>query len=454
LKRSLALVAAAVIAVAGIASAYPIAKERELGERFSLEASGMLPLLREPEVLVFLDRMGQRIVSQLDAPQPFEYAFRVVRDPTLNAFAVPGGFVFVHSGLLLRASNDSELASVLGHEIAHSHAHHIVRQQEKSQLASYAALAGMLLSAIQPALGAAAVGASATVQLKYQREFEQEADYLGVRFIRKAGYDPRAAVSFLKRILDEQRLHPLDVPPYLLSHPLTDERITNLEAATRGDPPPSGVEPTFAFERVQAIVGTLTGDRAWVSRAAEARGSEPREIALRGIVRLHLGDFEGALRDLREARSRGQKGLDGDIGLALLRSGKLGEAIAVLRGAAEADPGDPVVQTWLGVVRFESGDFAGAQQELQAAVAATPVLDEAAMYLGQAYGRAGDPARGLYWLARAYELRGDLERAYSHYGRALQQLPEGSPEAEAARRRAALLAQVLTERMLQRRSSQ
>ncbi|MGH7897207.1 MAG: M48 family metalloprotease, partial [Candidatus Binatia bacterium] len=148
------------------ASAYPIAKERELGERFSLEAASALPLVREAEVVVFVDRMARRIVSRLGAPQPFDYRFYVVRDPQLNAFAVPGGFVYVHSGLVTRVANDSELAGVLGHEIAHAHAHHIVRQQEKSQLLTYTALAGVLLSVIQPALGAAALGASAAGQLK------------------------------------------------------------------------------------------------------------------------------------------------------------------------------------------------------------------------------------------------------------------------------------------------
>jgi predicted Zn-dependent protease len=90
-------------------------------------------------------------------------------------------------------------------------------------------MAGLLLSAIQPALGAAALGASATVQLKYQREFEQEADYLGLRFLRKAGFEPHGMGSFMKRMLEEQRTQPLEILPYMLSHPLTDERITNLQ---------------------------------------------------------------------------------------------------------------------------------------------------------------------------------------------------------------------------------
>src|SRR4029077_20621584 len=159
----------------------------------------------------------QKIVAAL-GNQPFTYHFAVVRDARINAFAVPGGYIYVHGGLLLRASNDDEVAGVLGHEIAHVNAHHLARQQEATQLLNYAALLGVLLSVVQPAIGAGAVAANAAVQLQYRREFEQEADYLGAGYMRRAGYDPRGMLDFFKKMLDEQRLTPASAPPYLLSH--------------------------------------------------------------------------------------------------------------------------------------------------------------------------------------------------------------------------------------------
>ncbi len=263
MKRRLAGAAGLLIALVGEARGYPIAEERKLGDRFSIEAASALPIVREPAVVNYVNGIGQRIVARLDAPQPFEYRFSVVNDGSINAFAVPGGFVYLNSGLLLRVGNDSELAGVLGHEIGHSHAHHIVRQQEKTQLLSYAALAGMLLSVVQPAIGAAAMGINATAQLKYQREFEQEADYLGMRYMRVAGFDPQGMVTFMKRLWEEQRTMPIDqIPPYMLSHPLTDERISTLEAASRNVPAvPGSQQASFALERVQAIVRALGGDR-------------------------------------------------------------------------------------------------------------------------------------------------------------------------------------------------
>src|SRR5262249_15994610 len=177
---------------------------------------------------------GRRLVTVL-GPQQFEYRFFVVQSPELNAFAVPGGYVFVFSGLLARAKNDDELAGVLAHEIGHVSGHHLVRQQNEGQVWNYAALLGVLLSAVHPVLGAGAVAAAQTAQLKYSREFEQEADYLGLRYATQAGYDPHALGSFFKTLLAEQRVNPAGVPAYMLTHPMTEERVAHVETTINAE---------------------------------------------------------------------------------------------------------------------------------------------------------------------------------------------------------------------------
>ncbi len=132
--------------------------ERELGRDFSLAARVRMPLLTDPDIVGYVDHIGQAIVRRLD-DSFFDYHFFVVRDGSINAFAVPGGYVYVHSGLLTQVASDDELAAVLGHEIAHVHAHHLVRQQEATQLLNYATLLGVLLSAVQPAIGPLATAA-------------------------------------------------------------------------------------------------------------------------------------------------------------------------------------------------------------------------------------------------------------------------------------------------------
>jgi beta-barrel assembly-enhancing protease len=289
-----------------------MAEERKLGERFAVEAAAALPLVRDPVVLDYLTRLGRRIVDRLDSPQPFEYRFSVVQDDSMNAFAVPGGFVYLNTGVLLRAGNESELAGVLAHEIGHSHAHHFVRQQEEGKLPSYAALAGALLSILHPAVAA---GVEATQQLKYQRQFEQEADYVVIRYMQAAGYDPRGMTSFMKRLWNEQRTSALDqVPPYLLSHPVTDERISNLEAATKDVPvEPDSQRPTFALERVQAIARALGGRRKPPEHQQPAGGSGGRALALYGVSLLYGGDAAGAISALEEASGPGLEEIDDDL---------------------------------------------------------------------------------------------------------------------------------------------
>jgi predicted Zn-dependent protease len=134
------------------AYAFSNQEERELGKRFDLAARQQLPLFDDPEIVGYVDTIGQRIVSGLK-DRTFTYQFSVVQEGSVNAFAVPGGYIYVHSGLLTRANNDDEVAAVLAHEVAHVHAHHLARQQEATKLLNYASLLGVLLSVVNPAIG-------------------------------------------------------------------------------------------------------------------------------------------------------------------------------------------------------------------------------------------------------------------------------------------------------------
>ena len=392
------------------------------------------------------------MVDRLEAPQPFEYRFAVVQDGSINAFAVPGGFVYVNTGVLLRVGSESELAGVLGHEIAHSHAHHFVRQQEEGRLLSYAALAAALLSILHPAIGAVAAGAEAAAQLKYQRQFEQEADYLGIRYMRAAGYDPHGMTSFMKQLWNEQRTLPLDqIPPYLLSHPLTDERISNLEAATKdAAPAPGWQRPTFALERVQTIARALGGRRAARNHSEEAGLGGNRALALQGVSLLYGGDAAAAIPVLEKARGPACEEIDDDLALAHFHVGDLEGAKRVLKGRLEVAPEDVVARALLGEVLVASKDYVGAVRELERAARAAPELDRVQYDLGQAYGRGGNQALGVYHLARALEMRGEIHRAIAQYGKAAKALPADSDEALTAKQRLEALREVAQGRIVGR----
>jgi len=429
------------------AGAYPIAEERKLGEQFSVEAASALPLVREPAVVEYVNGLGRKIVAKLDAPQPFDYRYSVIRDGTLNAFAAPGGFIYANSGLVLRVKNDAELAGVLAHETGHVHAHHIARQQEKTKLLSYASIAALLLGVVQPAIGAAAMGASAAGQLKYAREFEQEADFLGVRYMRAAGYDPHGMVSFMKEMWNEQRQMPLDqIPPYMMSHPMTEERLVNLEAATKDMKPTPGWDaPSFDLLRAQAVLRAIGGIRA---AAPPVKIDGPQATALSGVALLYQGDAAGAVPYFEKARAAGFADTDSDLGLALFRTGNLDQALRVLRGRVEAAPEDAVAGAVLGKVLLAKGAYAEAARELERVQATAPELDEVAYDLGQAYGRSGDRGKGFYHLAQAMELRGDVDQAISQYDKANKLLPAGSDEGTRAKEKADRLREFNSKRRL------
>ena len=436
--RILACVVACSVAAVRSAIAGSITDEKELGKQFDLEARAQLPLIDDVEVTSYVNRIGQRIASALN-DSTFQYQFSVVRDPRINAFAVPGGFVYVHGGMLTRATNDDEVAGVLGHEMAHVNAHHLARQQEATQLMNYAALLGVLLSAVQPAIGAGAVAANAAAQLQYRREFEQEADYLGARYMRQAGYDPRGMLDFFKKMLDEQRTTPTFAPPYLLSHPLTDTRLTNLEAVLRTHQWDSGTrQPTsLELERVQVVVRARSEPAqdvvTFYHRQAEARPTDGRARYLLGVAQLETGAFDAARQSFEAARQLGFAGVDRELGRTALRLQQLDKAREFLSRATETEPDDPVAHYELGKVLEAQNDTAGAMREYERACQLAPTLAEAHYGLGVLAGRAGQAGDGYYHLGIAYKLRGEYDKALNQFEKAEPLSPAGSERAQAVK---------------------
>lgn len=438
--RVRAVVAAlAVVAVASLAVALSTQGERELGQQFDLAARRQAPLIDDPEVIAYVNGVGRRIAATLDRSY-FDYQFTVIRDPRINAFAVPGGYVYVHSGLITALGSDDELAAVLGHEIGHVHAHHIVRQQEQTRVLSYTALLGMLLSVVQPAVGSLATAASQAAALQYTREFEQEADYLGARYMQTAGYDPRAMLDFFKLLGDQQRVSPASAPPYLQTHPMSDERLNRLEAvlktpqwAPRQRPPAS-----LALRRVQALVRAGSEPPADVltvyRRARDANPEDPVAQYLFGVVCLESGQLDDARAALSAARAGGVEGVDRELGRLALRQRELPEARALLAAHVAKQPDDAGAQVELARANEALGDTAAAEAAYQQALVSAPRFEAAQRGYGQLAGRAGRAGDGFYHLATAARLSGDYPTALNQYARAATQLPAGDPRREDAQR--------------------
>ncbi len=210
------------------------AQERKLGEDLMRQSRRTLAFVNDPEINEYIQSLGQRLVSHSDNPQQ-DFRFFVINNPTINAFALPGGFIGVHTGLILATQNEAELASVLAHETAHITQRHIPRMIAESQRTTLpalaAVLAGILLASSGHQGGEAAIAlTSATVTQKginYTRGFEEEADRIGMQILAQSGFDPRAMPAFFEQMQNLNRLNDTSLPEFLLTHPVTTNRIAD-----------------------------------------------------------------------------------------------------------------------------------------------------------------------------------------------------------------------------------
>ena len=433
--------------------------ERDLGRRFFLEARSQLPLITDPAVTNYVSGLGKHLVETL-GPQEFDYQFFVVAHPSINAFAVPGGYVFVFSGLLAKASNDDEIAGVLGHEIAHVHAHHIMRQQTQGMAWNAAALLGVLLSVVNPVLGAGAIAAAQTAQLKYSRDFEQEADYLGLKLSSQAGYDPHSLGSFFKQLLIEQRINPAGVPPYMLSHPVTEERVAHVESiidAQKLRTPKGRPAASPELAEVQAVVRAATEPADVVvadyKRRAEAKPDDAEAQFLLGRVYQTVGQPESARVALERCRDLGGLGgrVDRPLGSVYVALKSTDNATSTLRRRLSKSPSDAFAHQELGKALADANDDAGALKEFQRAIAIDPDLDEAQRLTGMTLGRQGQQGEGFYHLAVAARLRGDLRQALSHFEKCDELEPDGTPRKKELAEAIDELEPIVREQMMERR---
>lgn len=212
------------------------AQERELGDQIMREIHADPHYYDDAEATDYINKLGDRLVAHSnDAHQKFD--FFLMRDNEINAFALPGGYIGVNTGLLLLAQNESEVAAVLSHELGHVIQHHVARMlavEGKNQLLSIASLAVAILAARTSYQGAAAAmsfGQAGVIQsqLNFTRANEREADRVGLQILEASGFDPRAMPAFFERLQRATRLEEGDAPSYLRTHPLTSERIADIE---------------------------------------------------------------------------------------------------------------------------------------------------------------------------------------------------------------------------------
>lgn len=244
----------------GFGNWYSLDRQMEMGKQYAAEIESTSRLVKDAAIVEYVNRVGQNLVRNSDSQVPF--TIKVIESDDVNAFALPGGYFYVDTGLILAADNEAELAGVMAHEIAHVAACHAARSRTRGQLMNMASLPLMLVGG--PVGYAAYEGLAIATPLtffKFSRKFEAEADFLGVQYMYKAGYDPQALTSFFEKVKAMERRHESPVAKAFRTHPQTPDRIakTQLEIATLLPPEAEYKLDSSEFEDVKDRLNKMEG---------------------------------------------------------------------------------------------------------------------------------------------------------------------------------------------------
>lgn len=383
-------------------------------------------VLEDPEVNDYIQSLGSRIAAQAqDGGQRFQ--FFVVRDPSINAFALPGGFVGVNQGLVTATANEAQLASVLAHEIAHVTQRHIarsVRAQGRQSLASAAAiLAAILIGATTGAPDAAqagiaiAQGTAAQQRINFTRANEYEADRIGIGFLAAAGFDPFAMPDFFETLGRRSGLGGSLVPEFLQTHPVTSNRIA--ESRDRAGQIVRRVQPEspayqYVRERVRVIGAPADADlRPYYAGLRERQALTPGQQYGEALARLQAGEREAAAGTLIEltAARQGSPMLEAALGQSLLAAGRPEQALETLRRALVIAPRNVPLSIRYAEVLMQVGRAKEAHAVLLDVFNNVVPTPEQIRLTALAASSAGDVGDAYYYMSEFHIASGDLPLA-------------------------------------------
>ncbi len=336
-------------------SVFSPGEQRKLGRDFMVQARRQLDYVDDAVLNHYLSALGRNLVRESDSPN-FEFHFYLVNNKNLNAFAALGGHITLYTGLIEAAENEDELAAVMSHEIAHVTQHHLSRLLVRSKQTTLSATAGIVAAILLGGqAGAAALAASNAVvledRLEYSRDFEREADALGMQTLQRANYDPIAMASFFQKLQRWSRLREAGAPEFLRTHPLSDARISSAETRARSLRYQSTQRDSLAFELFRNRIKVLFG------RSPEATVQELSQALLNSSA----NHSATTLQSLQYGK-----------GLALAYSGHYEEATNTLLALANQHPQRPEYPLAVAEIELLSADFDKALTRLQSLIKTFP----------------------------------------------------------------------------------
>ena len=383
-------------------------------------------ILEDPELNDYIQSLGMRLAAQTPDGGHSFYFF-IVRDPRINAFALPGGFIGVNQGLMVAAANEAQLASVLAHEISHVTQRHIARSikaQGRQSMASAAAILAAILigattgagDAVQAGI-AIAQGTAAQQRINFTRANEYEADRVGIGVLAAAGFDPNAMPDFFETIGRRAGLGGSQVPEFLQTHPVTSNRIAeSRERAAQFVRTAVPESPTYEFarERVRVVGAPADSDlRPYYAAKREQRMLRPGELYGEAIALQRAGQAAAAVGSLRElaGRSEGLPILQSALGEALMTANREDEALATFAQALRVAPRNVPLSVRYAEALMRAGKPKQAHELLLDVFNNVPPSPDQIRLTALAASAAGDTGDAYYYMSEYHIASGDLTLA-------------------------------------------
>ncbi|WP_197460526.1 M48 family metallopeptidase [Thermodesulfatator autotrophicus] len=396
-------------------------------------------LVEDPEVINYVAQVGRRIIAHI-GPHYFPFRFYVIKDPSLNAFALPGGYIFVNTGLLEEIDREDELAGVIAHELAHVQARHLAKRIEKLTRLNLATAAvtivGLLLGGGQAgqAIAVTSSALATTKALAYSRADEEEADRLGFEYLTAAGYDPKGFIDVFNKILRHRWLLSENIPSYLLTHPGTAERITYLESMIDYYKPKVTYKPDpFKLRRIQVRVKVLTHDAGdLVLRYQQELQKSSDDPMLHYGLALSLAKlrrFKEAINELTKVIQMLPEEDDFKLDLAevYFQAGQYNEAMAILEKYVKRYPYRKGAKFLLARCYQETKDYQKALTIFKELEKDFNEYPEFHYYFGQLYSALSKSGLAHYEFSWYFRLKGDKKVALYHLRQAYKKLPPENP---------------------------
>jgi predicted Zn-dependent protease len=426
-------------------------RERQIGRSAMLQLRNAGAVLDDPMLTEYVTLLGSKLASQAnDGEHRFE--FFVVNDSRINAFAMPGGFIGINSGLILASDNESELAGVLAHEVSHVTQRHIARSLYDNQRSSIVSIATMLaalvLGAATDVSGEATQGlmmagqaAMAQRQLNFTRANEQEADRIGIEVLASAGFDPNGMASFFEKLARRYGTTGQVLPEYLRTHPMSSSRVAEARSRARGLPSQANAGDSFAYGLAKARLRALTpatGEQALEVFEAFGQSEEPADRYGRALAFMRVGLNDNAERIFRDLVSANPSITAFRIGQAeaLFADGLTDQAMTVYRDALALSPRNIPLTISYAERLITAGEAAEAHRVLLDLLNNVPPTPAQIQLIARAANAEGDIANAHQYMAEYYLSIGNLPLALSQLRLALE-LPDIS-EIQRSRFRARL----------------